>query len=60
MAAGDAVYAEGPPRVIAAPSQLANTGQVQLIAWRYASLLVRYPSAIGAVSGTGLVILGVL
>jgi hypothetical protein len=54
-APGDIVYAEDAPRVYVARNQLANTNAVSLIAYRYASMAVRYPSAVAAVTGPGLV-----
>ncbi len=50
----DIAYAEDPlPRVRTA-SHSGASGLVQLIAWRYASLAVLYPSAVTAVTGPGL------
>jgi hypothetical protein len=46
--------------VYVAKNQLANTNAVSLIAYRYAAMAIRYPTAVAAVSGIGLIAPGVL
>lgn len=60
LAPGDIAYAEGPPRVTVAANPLAGSNTVQLVAYRYAAMAVRYPTAVGCVSGTGLLAPSVL